>query len=1335
MGLFDVPSERMYAETSQKKMSNARMAFALLCGLAVCCSVMYITADAGDEFMAEAIKGHDAGTSVGSTDVLKAGQIYTETPDGRMRLMDYFNNVEKEISDEVANRKADIASVRAQMARDFAFNAAARAKLKRQMLHKMAVNAKKCRDDLNSAMRKTQERFAKQARLANRRYRATLRRDRRTIKMANHDRREQAHNLRMAVKGWQTATSAWASATNARIDRMNKHVAANAAQIKENAKKARKDLENAMHSWDHKIQNFRRDSKAARSRLSAQFAAQDKATRAWANNKIKGLVASTAAQFNDVETKMAKNRHEIDMALKQATMRFEAALNAQKALEFKRYAETVRNIQAARDDAKKKTAAAKTEFKVGLLQLSSTVKEQVTKVNNRIDSTAGVVRSNRAAQAKVNANVNAEMGRMIKLGNKRYKQHLKNDIELQKLIQKGQAETNRKLDRMAMSFNQALASVRRQLAKDRKHAENKLKKSTGGVWAALWKNQAMQAKKNAAMAAATRRMRLDAIDQVRKTKAQFRKKIHNLGVVVKKNDAKADKKIEHLTGVVKANAAKSAKGRREIAALEEANKNELHHSIRQAIAKGEKRAQLVEKRGAKMDKDTRWLINNKLNTEISKLRDETNASVEALALQSKEARSEMKKEMLYAIRSAADVAKRDLKIAIRDGINKMKSFQKRATKSHANSAMARKALAARIAANAKSVSRMIRDAVATDARSRLALQAETAKAIKKTNTRVDAYAARMRMQAKKARGQIKALATATVAKVRAEQARASAALERFTSKDAARQKAALKFAATQLRIAEKESAQKFGKAYEHLAANRARFDKKLGAATTGLNDALAKQAALADSRFSKTVKDLASARRQATNQVRQLRKDFATQMATVTAEVKNVETRLVGEIAVASGEVISNKANQMRVNRRVSAELKRIVRVSDRRYSASKRARGKLKLLMDENKAAASAEVASLATSLKNKLAKARGRNARNRREMAKDLSKATRALYERMSNEQKRNERNSAALRGATAAAALASANALKRAKGQFASKISMLTNVISANSKRAQRDLQRVTGVVHNIAKAAAADRKLIKDQTRAMEADLNKSIVRAIAIGEARAKAVEQRINENLKKTKRYLQTELSEGIDRAADNVFKIVNGKRQKIADNYLSLKAYAVASADLVIDYRKKGKNGRNLSSVGDLLETVSALGAVKPPKAEGLGMGGDKVPSIFTGKDLKVGRAVAAINGLVNEYSTSCAQVRARWPMGLGKYLLDKLEESMLAKGVLQVDKVPGKAGNFVYMNGRSVGLSNKLNDFAKLAARMSIYESVLAKLTAKLSVPHKPAKFYAKPPEWQGK
>merc|ERR1712072_180436 len=175
--------------------------------------------------------------------------------------------------------------------------------------------------------------------------------------------------------------------------------------------------------------------------------------------------------------------------------------------------------------------------------------------------------------------------------------------------------------------------------------------------------------------------------------------------------------------------------------------------------------------------------------------------------------------------------------------------------SHAKSALARKALKARIARNAKSVSRMIRDAVSTDARARLALKAETAKAIKKTNTRVDAYAAQMKKQAKKAR---------------AHEAKMRKALAHAGAKDAARQKAALKFAASSLAIAEKEASQKFGKAYERMAGNRANFDKKLGAATAGLNDSLAKQAALADSRFSKTVKDLQSARHQASAQVRQL---------------------------------------------------------------------------------------------------------------------------------------------------------------------------------------------------------------------------------------------------------------------------------------------------------------------------------------------------------------------------------------------------------------------------------------------------------------------------------
>merc|ERR1711871_943123 len=1303
MGAEGYSCERMYAETSEKKMSHARIAFALLCGLAVCCSVMYITAD-GDEFVHEIVSGagdapaYDAGTSVGTTDVLKAGQIYTETPDGRMRLMDYFNNVEKEISDEVANRKSDIAAVRAQMARDFAFNAASRAKLKRNMLHKMAQYAKKARDDLNHAMMRTQERFAKQAALANRRYKATLRRDKRTNKLIKHDKREAAKNLKLAVDAWQKSTTAWASATNARIDQMNKHEAAN-----------------------------------ARSKLSEQFAAQDKATRAWASNKIKGLVASTSAQFQDVETKMAKNRHEVDMALKRAVMRFEAALNAQKALEDKRYAETVADIAAAKAEAKAKTDAASSEFKVQLLTLSSTVKEQVAKVNARIDGTANVVRSDAAAQAKVNANVNAEMTRMIKLGNHRYVQHLKDDAELQTVIAKDKEDTDAKLNKMALEFNQALAAVRGQLAKDRKHAEDKLEAGTSAVWAKMKANQEMQAKKNAEMAAATRRMKLDAMDAVRKAKAEFQKKIHQLTKVVNENDKKADAKIKHLTGVVDEEAAKSKRGREELAAMEEANKNELKHAIRKAIETGEKRAKLVEKNGEKMDKDTQWLVNNKLSTEISKLRAETDSSVEALANLTEEARAEMRKEMIYAIRSAADVAKQDLELAVKEGTEKMIAFEAEAAAQHADSEAARNVLKEQIAANAKEISTMIKDAVDTDAQAQVSLRTGTAAKIKKTNTQIDAVSKQMEENAKAARASIDTLNKNTLDAIATEQKRASNAVSKFASDDAARQKSALDFMEAQLKIAGEEVDKKFGAAYEKLAADRSDAEVSLAASVDDLNDALAKQAALADSRFEKTVSDIGAARKEAADAVAELRSDFGSDLIATTALVKRIETDLNDRIAVVSGEVISYKAFQAAVNRRVKEEKARIEELSNKRFSESKKARGKLRQLMDENKQAAAAEVAALATKLNGELDKARAKNAHNRREMAKDLTGATKLFYEKLSDQQKAHQEGTDALNAATAEAAAASAADLKRAQEGFDSKIVMLTNTVAANAKHAEDEMTKLTGVVHNIADAAEKDRDNIRKETAAMEDDLNKALSRAISIGEAKAKAVEQRIAEHLKGTKRFLQVELSAQVERAADNVFNILEGKRQKIADNYLPSRAYAVAAADKVEDYVSKGQ-GRGMSSIGDLCLTVGPLGAVHAPAEEGVGMGGDELPAIFSGKTIKVSNAVGAINGLVNELTESASQVRNRWPMGLGKYLLERLEASMMDKGVLQVDKIEGKSGNFVFLNGRSVGLSNKMSDFGALAARMSTYESVLAKMTAKITVPKKPATVYAGPPEWPG-
>merc|ERR1711998_137472 len=270
----------------------------------------------------------------------------------------------------------------------------------------------------------------------------------------------------------------------------------------------------------------------------------------------------------------------------------------------------------------------------------------------------------------------------------------------------------------------------------------------------------------------------------------------------------------------------------------------------------------------------------------------------------------------------------------------------------------------------------------------------------------------------------------------------------------------------QMEIAQKESDAKFGKAQAKLAADKKHADLALGSAVNGLNDALAKQAALADSRFEKTVSDISKARKEAATEVSDLRKAFGSELARATAEAKRTEQILVDNIAKVSGEVISMKANQARVNTKVAAELKRVEELSNHRFTDSKKARGKLRMLMDENKQAASEEVKALGADLKTKIHKLRSENSANKIEMQKDLTEATETFYEKMSAVQKANLADVAALNGATAAAKLAAENELARAKAGFTSKIVMLTNTVAANAKKAENGIARLTGVVHSTA-----------------------------------------------------------------------------------------------------------------------------------------------------------------------------------------------------------------------------------------------------------------------------
>merc|ERR1712188_223629 len=355
-----------------------------------------------------------------------------------------------------------------------------------------------------------QAKFARFAERENKRNRATIARSAKTRKIMRKDKREAARNLKTAVLNQQRALSALASATNAKIKQTNKHIAANAAQIKENAKKARKDLEKAMNRFDHKMANVAEQAKKGRSKLAAQAVAQDKRFRQYANNKIKEITANTASQFRKVRATMARDRAHADMALKHASARMDAALNANKALQDRRFAKTVSDIAAAKKEANARVSKFRRDFKVSILQLSGVVHEQAAKLNNRVTQLSGVISNNKLEQAKVNRQVSAEIKRMISVGDARYKEHLRKDKELRRLMAKNRAETASRMTKLSNSFFSQISAIRKQMKRDRAHSERRLAAKTAGLYSVLAKNQAAQEAANHALTAASRRAKMDA---------------------------------------------------------------------------------------------------------------------------------------------------------------------------------------------------------------------------------------------------------------------------------------------------------------------------------------------------------------------------------------------------------------------------------------------------------------------------------------------------------------------------------------------------------------------------------------------------------------------------------------------------------------------------------------------------------------------------------------------------------------------------------------------------------------------------------------------------------
>merc|ERR1712164_54208 len=585
-----------------------------------------------------------------------------------------------------------------------------------------------------------------------------------------------------------------------------------------------------------------------------------------------------------------------------------------------------------------------------------------------ITQLSGVVDKNKLAQAKVNANVRAEMDRMIRIGNKRYKEHLKKDAELKRLVNANKAANDRRLKAMANHYAAELDKVRTTMKKNRAHATRMLAKKTAALYSAIAKSERAQMKVNGNLAKQTRDARLDIADGLRKAKNDFAKRMANLHSNIIKNDKKFEKKLDKLTGIVRKNAMKNAKGRHDLAVLMASNKKMLQAEVQSAVHKGEQRMMGAENMLKDMGKKTKASLNMRITSKVSLYAKKAAAQINNLRMSSKAARAEMRKEMMMAVKT---------------------------------SAAGRAKLAKSIAAQQKAAQRQLTDAVGTMSRSLSALKVETRKKIKKANKSITAYADQLIKEQKAVNALMSSQMKVLKGKIKKTRAHSLRAIGKANEKSAAGFASVNRKIAAAMKKANKAAKDRFAKLFAKMSKQRKQSNQQLNAEVHKMNRNIAKQAALEDARFQKTVKNIKAARAAATKQVRDARKSFATRIATTTSSIKDQESRLLGEIKLVGEELLSFKASQLRVNRRTTAEMKRITTLANLRNSQSVRARGKLRALLDANKKAAHEEVKALNALFTRKLASVRTKATQDARQAGRDLRAATGKLYGKLAKVQ----------------------------------------------------------------------------------------------------------------------------------------------------------------------------------------------------------------------------------------------------------------------------------------------------------------------------------------------
>merc|ERR1711871_1805088 len=230
----------------------------------------------------------------------------------------------------------------------------------------------------------------------------------------------------------------------------------------------------------------------------------------------------------------------------------------------------------------------------------------------------------------------------------------------------------------------------------------------------------------------------------------------------------------------------------------------------------------IEKKMKGVNQKTRKDLNHRIVTEIGTLRKQIHGQVLELELETKEARAEMKKELMFAIDSEAKLAAENLKKAVQWAEGEFSKLHANLAKEKKLSAAGRANLKAKVDAEKKHAVALLDNAVAAQNKALLSYKNEMCNNLGsedvkdcpketrgKLNKRLDAEAARMIANAKMVQAQMKAQTAQINTSLENARKAAQAELAATSAASVARYNAVMKAVEDGVTAARKKSNERF----------------------------------------------------------------------------------------------------------------------------------------------------------------------------------------------------------------------------------------------------------------------------------------------------------------------------------------------------------------------------------------------------------------------------------------------------------------------------------------------------------------------------------------------